>query len=70
MALTSEDLENAASEAKAYNAGRDAAHKSISVLEREIWNNAVETVATNLKLWYPDHAAINAYCAAARSLKR
>lgn len=33
------------------------------------WNEAIETAANDLKKSYPDHTAINAYCAAVRSLK-
>ena len=38
--------------------------------EIEIWNAAVEQIACKLKQTFPDHAFINAYCAAVRSMKK
>ena len=36
--------------------------------DKVVWNEAIEKVARELKSSYPDHAAINAYCACVRSL--
>lgn len=41
----------------------------MSVLERDIWNKAIEAAAGNLETHYPEHKWVNAYCASIRMLK-
>lgn len=41
-----------------------------NVYAKQIWNEAIEAAAGCLTTSYPEHAFINAYCAAIRSLKK